>query len=134
MKKIFVLAFISMAALVACSSEAAPSPTVTITESVQAPQQDSYDDGTTNLSNEEIYLLGVKSANNPILNSASDSELLEVGYSVCDILDQGFTTDDIIAYMAREMVNDGLTSEAHAEAVGYIIGAAESALCPSDTF
>lgn len=128
MKKIIVACVISAAALVGCTSQSStPSPTVTITQSVPAP---SIDDPQPNLSNEELYLLGLRSMDNRIIDNASDGELLEVGYSVCDALESGFSTDDIIAYLAREMVSDGMTSEVYTEAVGYIIGAADVALCP----
>lgn len=128
MKKIIVACVISAAALVGCTSQSStPSPTVTITQSVPAP---SIDDPQPNLSNEELYLLGLRSMDNRIIDNASDGELLEVGYSVCDALESGFSTDEIIAYLAREMVSDGMTSEVYTEAVGYIIGAADVALCP----
>lgn len=128
MKKIIVACVISAAALVGCTSQSStPSPTVTITQSVPAP---SIDDPQPNLSNEELYLLGLRSMDNRIIDNASDGELLEVGYSVCDALESGFSTDEIIAYLAREMVSDGITSEVYTEAVGYIIGAADVALCP----
>ena len=118
-----------------CSSSATPVPTVTVTQNAPAPEPLSTDDGVSNLSNEELYLLGLRSMGNRIINTASDGELLEVGYSVCDALDAGFSTDEIISYLAKEMVADGMTSDVYAEAVGYIIGAADSALCPgSSTF
>jgi hypothetical protein len=121
--------------IVGCSSNASPAPTVTVTQNAPAPEPLSTDDGVSNLSNEELYLLGIKSMNNPILNAATDSQLLEMGYSVCEALNAGFTVDDVIQYMATQMVGEGMTSDVETEAVGYIIGAADSALCPgSNTF
>lgn len=133
MNKIIIAVAFSGLALVGCSSQASPVPTVTVTQN--APEPLNTDDGVSNLSNEELYLLGIKSMNNPILNSATDAQLLKMGYSVCEALDAGFTIDDIIQYMAVQMAGEGMTSDVETEAVGYIIGAADSALCPgSSTF
>lgn len=127
--KIIVAGIISTVALVGCSSQASPQPVVTVTESVEVPQQESYDDG--GVTNEDIYLLSLRSVGNPILNSGTDAELLELGYAVCEILSQGYSTEDIIYYMAKEMANDGNVSDVYAQAVGSIIGAAEVGLCTS---
>ena len=135
MNKIIIAVAISGIALVGCSSQASPAPTVTVTQNAPTPETPNTDDGVSNLSNEELYLIGIKAMDNPILNVATDSQLLEMGYSVCEALNAGFTTDDIIAYMAVQMAGEGMTSDAEVEAVGYIIGAADSALCPgSNTF
>jgi PBP1b-binding outer membrane lipoprotein LpoB len=113
-----------------CSSSATPVPTVTVTESVEVNPTPSNDDGTTINSNEDLYLLGIKSMNNPILNRATDAELLEMGYSVCDALNAGYSVDDVIQFMAEQIARDGGASDTFLEAVGYIIGAADTALCP----
>ncbi len=136
MKKIIIASFIAIAStgLVACSSDAAPAPTVTITQQAPAPAQDDPEPPSTTMSNEELYLLGLRSMGNPIIDIASDSQLLEMGYSVCDALEAGFSVEDIILYMANEMTSEGMTSDNETEAVGYIIGAADTALCPSATF
>jgi hypothetical protein len=116
--------------LVACSNDAAPAPTVTVTEAAPLPAPSVDDPPTvTEMDNEELYLLGLRSMGNPIIDIASDSQLLNMGYSVCEALDAGLTTDDIIAYMAVQMAGEGMTSDNEVEAVGYIIGAADSALC-----
>lgn len=131
MNKIIIAVAVVGVALVGCSSQASPAPTVTVTQNAPAPAPEVED----TLSNEELYLLGIKSMSNPILNVATDAQLLEMGYSVCEALNAGFTTEDIIAYMAVQMAGEGMTSDIEVEAVGYIIGAADSALCPgSNTF
>ena len=134
MNKIIIAIAISGVALVGCSSQASPAPTVTVTQNAPAPEPLSTDDGVSSLSNEELYLIGIKSMDNPILNLATDAQLLEMGYSVCEALNAGFTTDDVIQYMAVQMAGEGMTSDVETEAVGYIIGAADSALCPGSTF
>jgi hypothetical protein len=135
MKKIVFATAIISVSLVGCSSQVAePAPTVTITQDAPAP---SVDDPPTPsaMGNEELYLLGLKSMGNPIIDIATDAQLLEMGYSVCEALESGFTVQDVIEYMATEMAREGLTSDYQSEAVGYIIGAADTALCPgSGTF
>jgi hypothetical protein len=133
MKKIIIASSIAIASLglVACSSNASPAPTVTVTQNAPAPSQDDPPTPEVAPSDEELYLLGIKAMNNPILNVATDAQLLEMGYSVCEALNAGFTTDDVIQYMAGEMASSGMTSDIEVEAVGYIIGAADSALCAS---
>lgn len=136
MKKIIIASSIAIASLglVACSSNTSPAPTVTVTQNIPVPSQDSPPSPEAAMSNEELYLLSLKAMNNPILNVATDRELLDMGYSVCDALNAGFSTDDIIQYMAGEMATNGMTSDIEVEAVGYIIGAADSALCPTASF
>lgn len=126
MNKFILAAGAAVTALVisACSGSTPETNTVTVT--APAPQQEILSDRDIK---EEAYITSLRRSGNPILDSASDSDLLEVGYTVCDILSQGLTTQDIIEYMAREMVRDGITSDAYAEAVGYIIGASEVTLC-----
>lgn len=133
MNKIIIAVAIAGISLVGCSSQALPAPTVTVTQNAPAPAPEPEVEDT--LSNEELYLLGIKSMSNPILNRATDAELLEMGYAVCDALNAGYTVDDVIAYMATQIAEDGGASDTYIEAVGYIIGAADSALCPgSNTF
>ena len=128
MNKIIIAVAIAGISLVGCSSQASPAPTVTVTQNAPAPAPEPEVEDT--LSNEELYLLGIKSMSNPILNRATDVELLEMGYAVCDALNAGYTVDDVIAYMATQIAEDGGASDTYIEAVGYIIGAADSALCP----
>lgn len=130
MKKIFIIgAVVSAIVLTGCSGgeqEGRPKETVTVTQEASPP---SVDDGNVVMSDQEIYLNGLRSMGNPIIRVASDSDLLEMGYAVCDALESGFSVEDIIAYMAVEMAKNGQTSDTEVEAVGYIIGAASSALC-----
>lgn len=130
MKKIFIIgAVVSAIVLTGCSGgeqEGIPKETVTVTQEASPP---SVDDGHVVMSDQEIYLNGLRSMGNPIIRVASDSDLLEMGYAVCDALESGFSVEDIIAYMAVEMAKNGQTSDTEVEAVGYIIGAASSALC-----
>jgi hypothetical protein len=135
MKNIIIASSIAIASLglVACSSDASPAPTVTVTQQAP-PTQDDPPAPKVERSSEQLYLSAIKSMDNPILNVATDSQLLDMGYSVCDALNAGFTVDDVVAYMAREIAKDGGASETYVAAVGYIIGAADMALCPAASF
>lgn len=123
MYKFIIAAVISAAALTGCASQGATEKTVTVTEN-PFPTQDSF-------TNEELYLIGIKSMDNQILNVATDTELLNMGNAVCEALASGLSTEDIISYMVIQMVGEGMDSEAEFQAVGYIIGAADTALCPT---
>ena len=136
MKKIIVASSIAIASmgLVACSSDASPAPTVTVTQQAPAPTQDDPEPPSTTMSDEDLYLFSLRAMGNRIIDTSSDGELLEVGYSVCDVLNAGYSVEEVIAYLASEMAKDGGASDTYAEAVGYIIGAAETALCPTSSF
>lgn len=119
---------IAALALTGCVASSEPAPAITVTETAPAPQQ------TEVISNEEQYVAGIRSMGNPLLDAATNAQLIEMGESVCEALAAGFSTQDIIEYMARQMVGQGMTSDVESEAVGYIIGAADSLLCPAASF
>jgi len=119
---------IAALALTGCSASSAPAPAITVTETAPALQEPEV------ISNEDQYVAGIRSMGNPLLDAATDAQLIEMGESVCEALAAGFSTQDIIEYMARQMVGQGMTSDVESEAVGYIIGAADSLLCPSASF
>ena len=128
MNKIIIIAaaavFIPLAA--ACTNtQSAPSPTVTVTAEI--PQ--SVDDGVSSTPRQD-YTVILRATGNPYLLAASDSDLLDMGDTVCATYNSGLTTDDIITYMAQEMTRQGMTSDDEVEAVGYIIAAASEYLCP----
>lgn len=134
MKKIIIIAALAASSIgiAACSSQSSPAPTVTVTQAAPVPAPVPVPDAP--VAGEDLYLTSLKSMNNPILNISTDAELLKMGYAVCDALNAGFTVDDVIQYMAAEMASNGQTSDMETKAVGYIIGAADLALCPSASF
>ncbi len=132
MKKIIiaVAAGLSTVALVACSAESVPAPTVTVTQEAQPEAQPSEPDTYSKYdSREEMYLTTLRSSGNSVIASGSDSQLLEMGYDVCAILDKGYSVDDIAEAMAEELVRQGYNTSVHAEAVGHIIYGANRLLC-----
>lgn len=119
-------ALVSVAILAGCSSQPAtsPAPTVTITEqAIPTPTM-------TQPSAQEEYVNSIRSIGNPLLNSATDYQLLDMGNSVCSALDGGMTINQIINYMAEQMTASGMNSETELQAAGIIIGAAVYHLCP----
>jgi hypothetical protein len=76
---------------------------------------------------EEQFLNSVNGHGNPVIANIPDSDLLEMGYQVCSVLDEGYTVDDIIYEF---VYNSNLSSDSELEAVGLIIGASVGSLCP----
>lgn len=101
------------------SSTPAPKPQPTNTWTPE-PEVPSY-------SSEEEFLYAVNSMDNSVIAYTSDSDLLNMGWGVCDVLDEGYTLDDI----ANELIyNSDLSTETEFEAVGIIMAGAVSYLCP----
>jgi len=99
------------------TTEPKPQPTNTWTPEPEVP---SY-------SSEDEFLAAVNGAGNSIILTTSDSELLDMGWAVCDVLDEGYDLNDI----ADELIyNSDLSTEEEFEAVGTIMGGAVSYLCP----
>jgi hypothetical protein len=94
----------------------APTPTSTWTPSPEPVYSD-----------EDLYLDAVNEYGNSIIFATSDAELLELGWSVCDVLDMGYDINDI----ADEFIyNSTLSTEEEFAALGTIVGGAVIYLCP----
>lgn len=104
-----------MFGLSACSSDSSST-----SEPYVAPQD--YD---TNPSDESGYIAALHSVGNPVLEVGSRSELLEMGFNVCNALDSGETVSSIaIAIQASQ------DSEAGRQGGFAVIAAAVIYLCP----
>lgn len=128
--KIAAAALISVAFISGCTVKAAdaphPAPTVTVTKSadpIPAPEPPP--------SVETQYISALRSMNNPLVDAATNDQLLDMGYSVCDAFATGASVDDVVSYMADQMTANGHTSDYELQFVGYIIAAADKILCPS---
>lgn len=114
-----VVAFVVGSSSGNSDSAPAPQPTNTWTPDEQ-PDVPSY-------SSEDQFLAAVNGAGNSIVLTTSDSDLLDMGWSVCNVLDQGYDLNDI----ADELIyNSDLSTQEEFEAVGVIMGGAVSYLCP----
>ena len=124
-KKLITLGAVALAIVLAvvlsgCSASGNPSATVTVTEQ----PTDSYND-TPVSTPEEDFLNAVYAKGNWVTENASDSSLLEAGWSTCDVFASGYTVDEVIAVLIG---NNPSQDEAYA--YGVIIGAAATTLCP----
>lgn len=79
----------------------------------------------TNPSNESGYLNAVRSVGNPVLAVGSNSELLDMGYNVCNALDSGQTVASIAI-----TVGAAQDSTAGQEAAYAVIAGAVLYICP----
>lgn len=116
---LFALTFV----LGACSTNSGtPQPTVTVT---QEPT-DTYEPPTV-YSDEEEFIYDMRSVDNWIINENTDAALIELGWGVCDVLDTGYTVEDIV----YELVGSGtVATDAEIEFAGTLIAAAILDLCP----
>jgi hypothetical protein len=76
---------------------------------------------------EERYIENLHSLNDPLVEQNTDADLLELGQSVCEIYDNGYSTYDIIDEL---VYNSGLSTDAEFTFAGEIIGSAVKYLCP----
>lgn len=122
MKKIITaIAVISaMLFISGCSTSASPAPTVTVTEE---PVQPTY-------TAEERYLMNVHSFGNVYIEGNTDSDLLDLGYAVCAVFDEGYSAEDVINELAYGVFGQNHAGDSEAFSfVGYIIGGAVKELC-----
>ena len=104
--------------LTGCGSAASsPTPTVTVTETQSAAPV---------MSDDEVYIAGLRSLNDPFINNATDAQLIEIGHQTCDILDEGYT----VVGLALFLVEQGDFTSAQYGSIGSIIGAAVLVMCP----
>ena len=76
---------------------------------------------------EERYIEQLHSFNDPLVEQNTDTELLDLGQSVCSVYDDGYSTSDIV----DEIVNgSGLSTDEEFTFAGEIIGSAVKYLCP----
>lgn len=131
MKKIIVAAVISMVALVGCTSQNEPAPTVTITEQAPAPQP-SIDDGVTTSSQDFINF--VKANGGIYGQAAAASDILDLGETICEGLAGGLSEDEITSVLAQALVNNNMGNDEGAKFGAALIVGAKNYLCATSTF
>jgi len=127
MKKILAAAAISMVALVGCSANSEPTPTVTITE--QAPPPVNQDDGV--VSNVAQYVDFVKNKGGLYASMATPGDLINLGNIVCEGYSNGLSQDDVVEALAYALTENGMNNQNGAQFAAAIIVGAENYLCPS---
>lgn len=120
-KLLFAASLVTLGVIISgCSSNTA-APTVTVTE--EAPVQQ--------LTPEEQYLRSLHAINNYYIENNSDRDLLELGYSVCGVFDQGYSAEDIVSELLYGSFGAEHGDDPSAiEFAGATLGAAVANLCP----
>lgn len=65
-----------------------------------------------------------------IIDTATDSMLIDLALSTCQALDGGVSLEDIATVAALSLAENDSLTDANVEAVGIIIGAGVEAFCP----
>jgi hypothetical protein len=130
MKKIIVAAAISMVALVGCTSQPEPSPTVTITE--QAPAPLNTDDGV--VTNSQKFIDFVRDNGGIYGQIAEESDLFSLGQTICEGFAGGLSEDEITYVLAQALVNNDMGNDDGAEFGAALIVGAKNYLCEASTF
>lgn len=119
------IAILAMFTACGSSSSSTPAPVVTVTESYD-PMTDPLVDEFTLAEEKFINVIHGDNSGNQILANADNVSLLDAGYAVCEAFDNGYTSDEIVAYFVGNVEMTGQEAYAY----GYIIGAAATTLCP----
>jgi hypothetical protein len=128
MKKIFVAAAIAAVALVGCTSQTEPLPTVTITEQVPAPlPAPSVDDGVT--TNTQKFVQFVKENGGLYGQVANESDIISLGSTICQGLAGGLSEDEITQVLAEALLNNNMGNDDGAKFGAALIVGAKNYLC-----
>jgi hypothetical protein len=79
------------------------------------------------VTDEDLYVMALRSHNNYIIDNSSDAELIDVGYTVCEVFAEGYTFEEIAYAIVLDSPNE---SDAYYEFAGLVVGTASSTLCP----
>lgn len=101
-----------------------PKPVVTVTETYEPPAPEPvYGD-------EELFISDMRSVGNWIIDENTDADLIELGWGVCGVLDEGYSVDDIL----WELIGSGTVStDSESEFAAALIAYAIYDLCPEHT-
>jgi hypothetical protein len=130
MKKIIVAATISVLALVGCTAQSEPTPTVTITE--QAPAPLNTDDGV--VTNSQNFVDFVRDNGGIYGQVAEESDLFSLGETICEGFAGGLSEDEITYVLAQALVNNDMNNDDGAQFGAALIVGAKNYLCGSSTF
>ncbi len=124
-----ILALLALVLVLAgCSTESSnttPTETVYVTPTPDLPDA--------NISSpEDDYLWAMRNnVDNYYIDQASDKDLLELGWSVCAVLDDGYSVEEII----YELIGSGtVETNEEAEFAGSVVGGAVYNLCPEHSW
>jgi hypothetical protein len=132
MKKIAIGSAIAVALLLvlsACGGSDNTSDTSTTTTATDTFVEPTYEPAPApepGISDEDQYLSALHDMSDPYIDTTSDADLLEIGSTICDALDAGYTVEDIIFELST---NGTFESEDQAYAGGIIVAASATILC-----
>jgi PBP1b-binding outer membrane lipoprotein LpoB len=124
MKKIIAAAIISGAVLVGCSSQSQPTPTVTITE--QAPSLN-QDDGA--VVGQQMFIDFVKENGGIYGSVAQESDILDLGNTICDSLAKGLSEDEVLYALSSALVENDMNNEDGIKFGAALMVGAQNYLC-----
>jgi uncharacterized lipoprotein NlpE involved in copper resistance len=130
MKKIIVAATISVLALVGCTAQSEPTPTVTITE--QAPAPLNTDDGV--VTNSQKFVDFIRDNGGIYGQIAEESDIFSLGQTICEGFAGGLSEDEITYVLAQALVNNDMDNDDGAKFGAALIVGAKNYLCESSTF
>lgn len=126
MKKFIIIAMFSAVALVGCSSQALPTPTVTVTQNAPAPEPTYTTDAPTGT---QEFINFIRENGGIYGNAAKSSDLVNLGYTVCNGIKQGLTDDEILYAMASALVEAGMDNDEGAKFGAALIVGSKNYLC-----
>jgi len=126
MKKIIIAAAISMVALVGCTSQGSPAPTVTITEQAPIPAP-SVDDGV--IGNSQNFISFVRDNGGIYGRVAEESDLITLGNTICDGFAGGLSEDEIAQILAQALIKNDMANDDGAKFGAALMVGARTFLC-----
>jgi hypothetical protein len=121
------VALVAAVSLVGCATpSSSPAPTVTVTQGEEAPapaapvEQDA----------EDQYIQWLLAMGGPMAAFGTPSDLLEIGYGICEAYSDGVTQDEVVAVLSVLLVSEGVSEELGAPFGAALITGAERYLCP----
>lgn len=134
MKKIIVAAAISMVALVGCTQQSEPTPSVTITEQVPLPTPAplNTDDGA--VTNSQEFINFVRENGGLYGGVANEKDIFAIGYTICEALAEGISEDEITYILAKSLVENNMGNDDGAEFGAALIVGAKNYLCGAQIF
>jgi parvulin-like peptidyl-prolyl isomerase len=124
MKNIIIAVAISAVALVGCTSQSEPAPTVTITEQAPAP---SADDGVS--VNSQKFVEFVRQNGGIYGEIANESDLIGLGNTICKGFAGGLSEDEIAEVLAEALINNNMGNDDGAKFGAALIVGARTYLC-----
>lgn len=110
--------------LTACGGPAGPTETVTVS---QYPYDDTIVPDPEPYTAEDAYIANLRSQGNIYVDSNSDADLIDLGYTACEVFADGYTLDEFV----YELVISGeFETKDEQTFIGLVIGAAVRDLCP----